>query len=1081
MEREKLVGALPKDAKSFNLQVVSCNTKTHKLWLYGVNTNGHSVAYGLRDFKPVFNVRIKGMDVEVATEELKAFLCSEFKDQEPFDEIEHITRQRAIGAAVTRDKSKMVDPTKDWDRKKYNLLKVTCANIYCYSKMQKMLAKSQWNVYDDNDLPNQFIQSTGIAYQTWMNVTDHIEVSDTESAVHNCNLEAHIDVKQCKKSDDTLIPRTLKCFFSLIALSRDGTIDLKNRLFHPNAQNRCDRMFGVCLTYVWSDNPVPVHQVIYTTIPSTRLNTNFCIDEPDLIEQVNKSIRDFDPDTIFHFPDTFDSLVYFAQRAKLYDIALDWERQKGRKCYLTEDKLFCNTRTFFDLRAPIRKKASVLLEAYNLRTISCHKDIRKKPESGTFKYSPKDYPKLMRTEATRKILLDELLQDNNLMVALERDCNLRLEYANISKISNCPLYTTVSGGEQIRVFNKLSDMYYTHGFYCNKDKLLRQHPVKFAISKRPPTFADLDEPKVTLDLRAKCHEQLRLHLLKMGEKALKVKHKAHDPFAAFRVTPESDSDEDEQKDEQMEDEDVAEGGNVMHPSPKFWEEPIFVVDFASLYPSVMIGFHISYENIVMDEKYLDVPGVPYIYIAISKYETVAVVDADGIMGKMLQMFIAARSVVKKKMAVEKDPFIKTNFNKQQESLKVICNATYGFCGAESKGALLAMKEVMYMVTSLGRFLQKCVGKYLGEPAGVPIVANVEHGNPIVTITPGYELPAIYGDTDSLFLNPGHFRVTAQTIHKFTVAIGKKYHMGQGFNWDHVVTHWKTQRKSVDITNLDIELQVNAILFVIFHKLAHECTGLFRSAVSLEFENAVNVWMGWVKKHYFGRKWAPDSPHQPEVYDDGELSLKITGMQCKTRAWCLFTRKVLKQIMLRFAEGRPELARDICIAGMEKLAAGEVPVDQLQISCMFKGFSKYQGVNFKQVQIALKMQQRHRYCVQEKTRVSFVIIKGSQDIAFRAETPEFVMENKLELDLVYYLKKQFCKPVKNLFILLPDLIDFDHEFDRVLSRVVCKQKNIGRMEDILCGKSRVLNISDLKARSQASAKVGASAKTAKRAK
>ena len=52
-----------------------------------------------------------------------------------------------------------------------------------------------------------------------------------------------------------------------------------------------------------------------------------------------------------------------------------------------------------------------------------------------------------------------------------------------------------------------------------------------------------------------------------------------------------------------------EGATVLDPIPGWYDCPITVLDFASLYPSIIRNQNLCYSTIVRDDKYKNLPGV----------------------------------------------------------------------------------------------------------------------------------------------------------------------------------------------------------------------------------------------------------------------------------------------------------------------------------------------------------------------------------------------------------------------------------------------------------------------------------------
>ena len=76
-------------------------------------------------------------------------------------------------------------------------------------------------------------------------------------------------------------------------------------------------------------------------------------------------------------------------------------------------------------------------------------------------------------------------------------------------------------------------------------------------------------------------------------------------------------------DEDPEDEEGYEGAIVLPPKQGIYlEDPVSVLDYASLYPSSMISENLSHDCIVLDSRYDNLPGVDYLDISYDVYEVV---------------------------------------------------------------------------------------------------------------------------------------------------------------------------------------------------------------------------------------------------------------------------------------------------------------------------------------------------------------------------------------------------------------------------------------------------------------------------
>ena len=132
--------------------------------------------------------------------------------------------------------------------------------------------------------------------------------------------------------------------------------------------------------------------------------------------------------------------------------------------------------------------------------------------------------------------------------------------------------------------------------------------------------------------------------------------------------------------------DSYEGATVIDAKAAYYKEPIAVLDFMSLYPSIMMANNFCFSTLVMDPKYLNIPGV--------EYETIRVTDEkvytwakgmDGLLPIMLEKLLAARKVAKKAKANATTPEEKAVYDGRQLALKISANSIYGFTGAVKMG------------------------------------------------------------------------------------------------------------------------------------------------------------------------------------------------------------------------------------------------------------------------------------------------------------------------------------------------------------------------------------------------------------
>lgn len=130
-----------------------------------------------------------------------------------------------------------------------------------------------------------------------------------------------------------------------------------------------------------------------------------------------------------------------------------------------------------------------------------------------------------------------------------------------------------------------------------------------------------------------------------------------------------------------------EGATVIEPSKGFYDTPIATLDFASLYPSIMMAHNLCYTTL-LDKATIErlrlVEGTDYVQTP-NNGKRVAVCLSDlltredffatsarrkGLLPHVLENLLAARKRAKADLKVEKDPFKRAVLDGRQLALKV---------------------------------------------------------------------------------------------------------------------------------------------------------------------------------------------------------------------------------------------------------------------------------------------------------------------------------------------------------------------------------------------------------------------------
>nr|BAJ78774.1 DNA polymerase delta catalytic subunit [Panorpa takenouchii] len=183
-----------------------------------------------------------------------------------------------------------------------------------------------------------------------------------------------------------------------------------------------------------------------------------------------------------------------------------------------------------------------------------------------------------------------------------------------------------------------------------------------------------------------------------------------------------------------------EGATVIEPKRGYYADPISTLDFASLYPSIMMAHNICYTTLLAPSN-RDKLGLTDDQITKTPSNNFFVKGSvrRGLLPEILESLLTARKRAKNELKVEKDPFKRSVLDGRQLALKISANSVYGFTGAQV--GKLPCLEISGSVTAYGRSM-------------------IEHTKQEVeqryTKQNGYESDAvvIYGDTDSVMVNFG---------------------------------------------------------------------------------------------------------------------------------------------------------------------------------------------------------------------------------------------------------------------------------------------------------------------------------------
>lgn len=471
---------------------------------------------------------------------------------------------------------------------------------------------------------------------------------------------------------------------------------------------------------------------------------------------------------------------------------------------------------------------------------------------------------------------------------------------------------------------------------------------------------------------------------------------------------------DSEDSEEDEDDDGYEGAVVLDPSPPgYYEQPITVLDFSALYPKCMIEVNLSHECLVRSSEYDNLPNI--------KYKEVTFFNLDGtpntcryaqkkigILPEILQDLLKARSDTRAMIKLTDDPFKKQILDGLQLAYKITANSIYGYTGA--KTSAIYKRDIAASTTATGRArLMKAIvvsedilpllvtpildddwetyydrinelfdtnalgghDMFPGSPARIEDSKREEFIKELYTKFKSIlknktiDPKCVYGDTDSVFVN---FNIAdAKT--------GKK------------LTDHQTLKDSI---NIGVMLgQISNVVFPYPH--------------DLEYEKTFWPFIIHTKKRYVGNLYE---------FDPDKFYQKSMGIVLKRRDNAPIVKVIVGGIVKKLLNDRsPKKAITFAITEMKNMLSGKYPIEKFVVTKTIKANYK-DRTSIGHVVLADRMAKRSGNKPQSNDRIPYVAIitKGKVKLqGDRIEHPDFIIENNLPIDYLFYITNQIMKP------------------------------------------------------------------------
>lgn len=440
------------------------------------------------------------------------------------------------------------------------------------------------------------------------------------------------------------------------------------------------------------------------------------------------------------------------------------------------------------------------------------------------------------------------------------------------------------------------------------------------------------------------------------------------------------------------------GAIVLEPMVGAYREPVSVLDFASLYPTIMMAYNMCYSTLVLDSQFDNLPGVVYDDIEWEdehkrKIRARFAQGVTSIIPELQRYMFTSRKRVKKMIKdlkvkewseekqamieVFSDPLRARVLSGRELAIKVSMNSIYGF----TSGFNLRLPLLTGAVTGCGRRMINQTKHFM------------EKVFPQICVDQGWtkekpNLTTIGGDTDSVFILFSGFSIME------TISLSKK-----------------------------AEVLLTEQVFN-------------REPIAMEYEKVYLPYVLIKKKNYIGMKYSND---------DKKSELDYKGIALKRRNYCPYVKTIYQDVIdvvMADIQSGPERAVDVVRQHLLKLENYDLPMKDLVITASLKSPKSYKNDNLPHVQLYKRMKDRDEGSAPTiGDRFGFVIVEDfsrSVELSARSEDPTFAEENNIKFDALFYLNNQVRKPITKFLQILDQGPQVDKVFTTTEALIRWKQ-------------------------------------------
>ncbi|OQE38287.1 hypothetical protein PENCOP_c008G04219 [Penicillium coprophilum] len=402
---------------------------------------------------------------------------------------------------------------------------------------------------------------------------------------------------------------------------------------------------------------------------------------------------------------------------------------------------------------------------------------------------------------------------------------------------------------------------------------------------------------------------------------------------------------------------------VMEPQSDFYTSPLLVLDFQSLYPSVMIAYNYCYSTFLgramhwrgRDKMgFMDYKRQPRLLELLKDKINIAPNGMmyakqearQSLLAKMLSEILETRVMVKNGMKADKDDkVLQRLLNNRQLALKLIANVTYGYTSASFSGRM-PCSEIADSIVQTGReTLEKAIA----------FIHSIER----------WGAEVVYGDTDSLF----------------------------------VYLKGRTRDQAFDIGE----------------EIAEAVTNLNPRPIKLKFEKVYHPCILLAKKRYVGFKYEHRNQKEPEFDAKGIETVRRDGTPAEQK----IEEKALKTL---FRTADLSQVKSYFQRQCAKIMQGRISIQDFCFAREVRlGTYSERGTLPAGAMISTKrMMEDPRSEPQTGERVPYVVVTGAPGsrLVDRCVAPQTLLQDvQLEIDAEYYITKNIIPPLERIFNLV----------------------------------------------------------------